>query len=73
MPRPSRRALRVREVMPGFVERTSLMRTTNSRASCARPFRHFRHALAAANGDLKIKIKIKNAVLCGDILKLVRR
>jgi len=71
MPRPSRRALRVREVMPGFVERTSLMRTTNSRASCARPFRHFRHALAAANGDLKIKIK--NAVLCGDILKLVRR
>ena len=51
MPRPARYALRVREGMPGFVERTSLMRATNSRASCARSCGHFRPALAAANGD----------------------
>ena len=50
----------VREVRPGFVERTSLMRATNSRASCARSCGHFRPALAAANGDPKITSRIKS-------------
>ena len=59
-PRPPRFALRVREAMPGFVDCTSLYRQ-RTRAHRARdPDGPFRHALAAANGDPKIKSGIKS-------------
>ncbi len=57
MPRSRDGAARVRENRPGFVERTSLC-VQRTRAHRARDlFRHFRPALAAANGDPKIKSK----------------
>ena len=55
MPRPPRYALRVREGMPGSADCTSLCRQRNRRDPSRRPCGRFRHALAAANRDPKIK------------------
>ena len=73
MPRPPRCALRVRKVMPGFVERTSLC-VQRTRAHHARdPGGPFRHALAAANGAQDQERRQEHAALDPGVPIALRR
>jgi len=72
MPRPPRYALRVREVIPGFVDCTSVYRQRTRRDPSRRPCGRFRYDLAAANGDPKITSRSR-ATARGACFSLLRR